>query len=440
MKGTAVGPRLKQKLGTLMALLRHGDWGGIGERLRRYMARLGIPLASPQQRRLAACRAGVDILCSPQCTTAARRLGVVLEQLGMAPVRVVADGSGTGSKRLCWVLCPEAFARLPACYIAWPSAPSADDTNVDTQTPEQAPAHAYDARLPGAVVVISHTQAGLREIQEDAGLGHGQLYWVPLEPGTASADVAAPTPVAFYVARMLVALDVLPPEVLEAPEVKSLPFAPAALEQGVGLSLPETWQRQAAFKASFPGYPVFPGLRHHQGWRGCALSYRYLARRALEADLARLEVREDDALLDAAAAKRWAQASALFDASDDYDILSGLIADVAEHMTVLDAFSRDGEDYLVIDCMTSTVCNRYGHRAIRLLAEWPFADADDSNTVDRYLERQQIRVLVPLPFIATHRPDGHSTLWHFQNTTYDDMIANSEQTLCQAFARTALRD
>jgi hypothetical protein len=80
--------------------------------------------------------------------------------------------------------------------------------------------------------------------------------------------------------------------------------------------------------------------------------------------------------------------------------------------------------------MTSLVCNRYGERAIEALAEWPFSDLDvERNTIDRYLESLSLNVLVPLPFIAKHRVDSRSTLWQFQNTTYDAMIDASEKRL-----------
>ncbi len=547
--------RVARKGVTFADLLRHGDWHGIQQRLQRYLGRVGLDQVARRQRHLSKCQPGVDILCTRHTEFVARRIKVSLAQLGIAPVQIISDGSGASSKRLCIVVCPQMFTRMPRCYIALQMEQSVSSRWFNKS---------YISRLFNAMAVMDYSQTNLRYLQETAGLSHKYLYYTPISnlPPNELAAETAPSPeyvVAFYgdantprrqkflqaleerfsvlrisevfgeslydqlrrakvvvnihyyegallettrlyeclslglavisetsvdmsehtaikswvrftpvddvvamadavaaeldaqqmgnlpaapeddlanfhfyFTRMLVALGVVPPAVLDT---LPMPIAPSLLSQGVGLSLPETHTRHAAFQRAHPGYPVFPGLRHHQGWRGCALSYRYLARRALEADLARLEVREDDALLDAAAAKRWAQASALFDASDDYDILSGLIADVAEHMTVLDAFSRDGEDYLVIDCMTSTVCNRYGHRAIRLLAEWPFADADDSNTVDRYLERQQVRVLVPLPFIATHRPDAQSTLWHFDNTTYDDMISASEAVLYQAFKR-----
>jgi hypothetical protein len=66
-----------------------------------------------------------------------------------------------------------------------------------------------------------------------------------------------------------------------------------------------------------------------------------------------------------------------------------------------------------------------------LLASWNPDDRDDqTNTIDKYLERQGgLRVVVALPFLVGHREEVHSTLWGIQNTRYQRLIAESERTL-----------
>lgn len=233
----------------------------------------------------------------------------------------------------------------------------------------------------------------------------------------------------FYFTRLMIALGQA-----DACQIDDIapPIDLGAVSRGVGLSLPETHRRRAVFQAEFPGYPIFPGLRHTQGWRGCALSYRYMARRARAGGVDTMEVREDDASMDAAARQRWAKACRLFDERPELDVLSGLMADVADDVAILENFECEGEHYIVINRMTSTVCNRYGTRAMDALADWPFEDNNaERNTIDRYLERLGLAVLVPLPFIVQHRAESHSTLWHFQNTTYDALIEASEKRLMQ---------
>lgn len=237
----------------------------------------------------------------------------------------------------------------------------------------------------------------------------------------------------FYFTRLMVALGLV-----DADRIDNLysPLEPRNLSRGVGLSLPETPRRRAAFQACFPGYPVFPGLRHRQGWRGCALSYRYLARQALAHGLQTIEIREDDTYMDTAAEERWDKACRLFATRPDLDIICGLVADVADDVCVLEHLEHEGEHYIVIDRMTSMVCNRYGANAIQALAAWPFVDRDvERNTIDRYLEGLGLAILVPLPFIARHRADSHSTLWQFRNTTYDAMIDTSEKRLMRLAER-----
>ncbi|WP_087717802.1 glycosyltransferase [Salinicola salarius] len=234
----------------------------------------------------------------------------------------------------------------------------------------------------------------------------------------------------FHFARTLAALDLVSPDVLDT---LPPPLDGSALAHGVGLSLPETFARHQAFKATFPDFAIFPGLRHAHGWRGAALSFRYLARRALEAGLTELEVREDDVLLEGEAQQSWQRAKRLFragQATGRFDLLCGLIADTADATRVIEVFEEDGRRYVVIDRMTSMVCNVYGERAMKVLAAWDPQDRDiERNTIDRYLERHTLRVLVPLPFIAGHQPEQTSTLWNFTNSTYDVMIEKSQAVL-----------
>jgi len=234
----------------------------------------------------------------------------------------------------------------------------------------------------------------------------------------------------FHFARTLAALDLVSPDVLDS---LPPPLDVSALSHGIGLSLPETFVRHQAFRAAFPDVAVFPGLRHAHGWRGAALSFRYLARRALEAGLTELEVREDDVLLEGEAQQSWQRAKRLFgagQATGRFDLLCGLIADTADATRVIEVFEEDGRRYVVIDRMTSMVCNVYGERAMKVLAAWDPQDRDiERNTIDRYLERHTLRVLVPLPFIAGHQPEQTSTLWNFTNSTYDVMIEKSQAVL-----------
>ncbi|XOB92483.1 glycosyltransferase [Pseudomonadota bacterium 24LQ007] len=239
----------------------------------------------------------------------------------------------------------------------------------------------------------------------------------------------------FHFSRMLLAKGLVEPEAIYH---FSSPLHRLEMNEHtprLGLSLPETPKRRKGFQQHFPSTPVFPGIRHSQGWRGAALSYQYLANWALKQQLPYLEILEDDAVLTANDESRWQQARDLFLAQEDYDILCGLIADLSPNAQVLDAFEHEGQKYIVIDRMVSMVCNGYKPNALQLLSDWSYqADDVDNNTIDRYLESQRLKVLVPLPFIASHAPTQQSTLWKFENSTYDAMIQDSEKRLLQLHA------
>lgn len=241
-------------------------------------------------------------------------------------------------------------------------------------------------------------------------------------------DLAAAS---FHIGRVLVGLGLLSPLA-----VKSFPAAlnKQALQQPLCLSMPESHQRHAAFRERHPEVEVFHGLRFNIGWIGCALSYSYLAQQALKQGNDYLEVWEDDVVLNAQALERWQAAKAVFfeleKSATPCDLLSGLLADVSDATQILDFFEIEGASYVVIDRMISAVCNFYGKKPLGFMASWDASNQDvHLNTMDRYLEKKELRVLVPLPFIAGHNPEQDSTLWGCQNSQYDTMIAESEAKL-----------
>ncbi len=77
------------------------------------------------------------------------------------------------------------------------------------------------------------------------------------------------------------------------------------------------------------------------------------------------------------------------------------------------------------------VFNIYAESAIEMFENWNSEDSDaEKNTIDRYLEnKKSIKVVATLPFLVVHREEAHSTLWGFQNTTYVEMITNSQALL-----------
>jgi SAM-dependent methyltransferase len=203
----------------------------------------------------------------------------------------------------------------------------------------------------------------------------------------------------------------------------------------VTLSLPETPARQRAFaNANTYGFRIIQGARGGPGWVGCGLSYKFMAREALTGDARYLTICEDDVVFGAdfnhkfETIERWLQSH-----DGQWDVFSGLIADVHED-AVVSGFQDLGEVKLVtINRMTSTVFNVYSRRALELMSRWDEHDRDaETNTIDRYLERTaNLRVVVAVPYLVGHSEELTSTLWGFQNTQYTSMIQRSEARLQQ---------
>ena len=243
---------------------------------------------------------------------------------------------------------------------------------------------------------------------------------------------------AFMFDRFLVAMNFLPAtKLLE----DNLPL-PAETTRVV-LSLPETIDRRRIYEAAAPEkFAVFDGVRLRPGWVGCGLSYAGLARHALRCGMRRLTVIEDDVLLPEAFEEKFRVINEYLETkSDQWDIFAGLIAHLHSDARVIGVEDYKGIRFVTIDKMTSTVCNIYNERALRLLAAWDSNDRNDqTNTIDRFIERQaDLRVVIALPFFVGHREEAHSTLWGFQNTQYRELINASERALEKLVAAASTR-
>ncbi len=213
---------------------------------------------------------------------------------------------------------------------------------------------------------------------------------------------------------------------------------PQSIAEPVILSVPESFDRRNQFVKSTVVRTglLFDGIRqlYRPTWMSCALSYMTLSKLALNAGLRQLTVAEDDVVFPRSFASRMAIVEEyLASLNGEWDLFSGLIADVHPSTKVLDVRVEKGMYFLTIDKMTSTVFNVYNHKVLKLLAAWDPEDGNVvTNTIDRYIERQtSLRVVVTLPYLVQHREDAASTLWGFQNTEYVKLISRSQQLLTQ---------
>ncbi|MEE9922400.1 MAG: methyltransferase type 11 [Brucella anthropi] len=199
------------------------------------------------------------------------------------------------------------------------------------------------------------------------------------------------------------------------------------------LSLPETIERRKTITATLPHNCVlFDGVRHSLGWIGCGASFNALSRYVLADGRKRLTVMEDDAILPAEFENVLGDIHHYLDKrKSDWDIFSGLMADINSAAKVLSVETVGGRTYVTLDKMTSMVFNIYNERALQLLSEWNPSDSNAAtNTIDRYLESQDnLCVVVCLPFLVGYNEEVASTLWGFDNSRYTPMIRKAEKKI-----------
>lgn len=200
-----------------------------------------------------------------------------------------------------------------------------------------------------------------------------------------------------------------------------------------GLSMPETIGRRKLFLDVRPKEcVVFDGIRRKPGWVGCGLSYAALARHAKANNMNTMTVMEDDVILPNDFESKLDSINRFLAAkAGGWDVFSGVIAALNPDAEVLAVEEFEGQRFVTINKMTSTVFNIYADSAIDMFTQWNPENLDaEKNTIDRFLENQKtIKVIATIPFLVGHREEAHSTLWGFQNTTYIEMIANSQALL-----------
>jgi GR25 family glycosyltransferase involved in LPS biosynthesis len=197
------------------------------------------------------------------------------------------------------------------------------------------------------------------------------------------------------------------------------------------LTLPETPMRLSAFRSQRRyEFGEFKGFRHRFGWIGCGLSYRSLAKEALANKVSTLTVCEDDADFPHDYVNRLAIVQKYLEMHSDWDVFSGFMADLSPDARVLKVEEFNGEKFVWLDRMISMVYNIYSDRALKILSDWSPLDHNvQINTIDRYMERQSIKVVVLYPFLVGHQENLTSTLWGIENKEYNKLISRTHVTI-----------
>jgi hypothetical protein len=202
---------------------------------------------------------------------------------------------------------------------------------------------------------------------------------------------------------------------------------------GVVLSTPESPSRRKRFQYRAPigmSFLLFDGILFNPSWIGCAFSYKMLAFNALKSGINQLLVVEDDAIFPVDFKSKLDSIYKFLDQYKSWDMFSGLIVDITLETRVLDVIFYDGTMFIVLDRMISNVCNIYNRSVLELLSKWNPDDRNDqTNTVDRYLNSKEMRVVTTVPFIIDHERGSQSTLWKISAHHYADWIHRSQQLI-----------
>ncbi len=205
-------------------------------------------------------------------------------------------------------------------------------------------------------------------------------------------------------------------------------------KNSVVLSLPETIERRTSYLERAKNCTqIFDGIRRSPGWIGCGLSYKYLARSALEQNMEKLLIVEDDVEFFPDHAEKLEIINEYLERNAGrWDIFSGIIADLDQACKVLDVEKYKGITFVTLDKMLSMVFNIYSSSAIKKLSLWDPDNDSIENAIDGYLNSQHdMKIMTTLPFLVGHREEMFSTIWAFKNDQYRNSIKRSEALLAK---------
>lgn len=201
------------------------------------------------------------------------------------------------------------------------------------------------------------------------------------------------------------------------------------------LSLPESVERRQDFKKdNHYNIEIVDGLRHHIGWIGCGLSYKFMMKRAEDLKLSQVTICEDDVLFNKDFIKRYDELHNTLSVTDkNWDVFSGLIADLHPDVNIkYCGIPSKNEKIFQINKLVSMVFNIYNESGYHKISQWNYHKRTTDNTIDRYIESHgNINGLIVSPFLVGHKEDLHSTLWGQQNSIYLQMIDKSQKLLIQ---------
>ncbi|RRS32182.1 MAG: hypothetical protein P794_02055 [Epsilonproteobacteria bacterium (ex Lamellibrachia satsuma)] len=272
--------------------------------------------------------------------------------------------------------------------------------------------------LKNAIAIFDSDLTHIEYLQQN-NIDYKQIFYVPINNKGNNLE--------FYIKRFLLSIDLL--------NYSELPFGvtPPNEERKYCLGLPENIERRASFLLDNKyNFSIFDGLRHYVGWKGCAYSYKYLIQYAKKNNWDYIVICEDDVrFLDDFEKNLQVIIEYLMNTKHEWNIFSGLIADLHEDAKILTIDAYKKTEFIYLNKMTSMVFNIYHKSIYDTILSWDEKNNDVvTNTIDRYIEAQkELKVVTVFPFLVDHKEEQASSIWNFQNEEYNDMLANSRETL-----------
>lgn len=197
----------------------------------------------------------------------------------------------------------------------------------------------------------------------------------------------------------------------------------------VCLSLPESVNRRESFNIKNKyGFVYFPAIRHSKNWIGCAMSYKFIMKRAKDLGMKNIAVVEDDVLFPDSFLNGMNITEEFLEKEKRWDLFTGLISNMTDEYIILDKKEYRGMTYAQVNKSVGMVFNIYNHTIFPILESWdPSLGGEDDNTIDRFMEKKNLIIYCAYPFLVNQDESIESTIWQSDNKTlYSKMIEDSQ--------------
>lgn len=184
---------------------------------------------------------------------------------------------------------------------------------------------------------------------------------------------------------------------------------------------------------------LYPAFSHKIPWLGCGKSYREITRKSLLLGFDKILLLEDDVSFPKTFSKRYSTLLSLFQKFNyPFDVFSGLLAEIHDFSVVYTPRIPEKNTIIQLDRFMSMTFNIFRRKSQCLLSVWMPSKGLNlwRDTIDRYLQRNYLKIWTTSPFLIRHSNDLNSTLWNIHNSQYHYTITRSERQIMKFLPNT----